>query len=325
MFELYIRKDIAEATNPQEATREGFGQALVEAGKHNDRIVVLCADLAESTRVHIFKEMFPDRYIEMGVSEQSMASVASGLASRGFVPFIVSYAMFSPGRNWEQIRTTLCYNNQPVTVVGAHTGVSVGPDGGTHQAIEDIALMRVIPRMTVLTPCDSVEAKKATLAAVAHKGPVYIRLAREKTPLITTDDAPFAIGKMLPVYIAKNASILMLSCGSILSESINAVAMLREKGVDTSLVHISSVKPMDLALLQWVKRHTKIVVVEEHQRAGGCGSAVVEYIAEQYPRPVLRIGIDDVFGQSGTPAELLNHYGINAKHIAQKVEKFSAS
>ena len=322
MFSSYIRSDVGEKINPQEATREGFGQALVQLGKENEKVVVLCADLAESTRVHYFKEQFPHRYIEMGVSEQSMASVASGMASMGAVPFIASYAMFSPGRNWEQIRTTVCYNNQPVKIVGAHAGISVGPDGGTHQAIEDIALMRVIPRMTVLTPCDSVEAQKATRAAAEHNGPVYIRLAREKTPIITKDETPFAIGKILPVYVEKNAEVLLLSCGSILGECIEAIGMFREKNIAVSLIHIPTVKPLDPDLVQWVRKSSRVVVVEEHQKAGGCGSSVIEEISQYYPRPVLRIGIDDVFGQSGEPRQLLDYYGLSAKHIFQKTEAY---
>src|SRR5574343_389435 len=175
--------------------RKGFGEGLLQAGKQNEQIVALCADLTESTMMHLFKNEFPNRFIEIGVAEQNLASVASGMAAMGKIPFISSYAMFSPGRNWEQIRTTVCYNDRKIIIAGSHAGVSVGPDGGTHQAIEDIAITRVIPNMTVLTPCDAIEAKKATLAALETKTPVYIRLAREKTPIITTNETPFVIGK----------------------------------------------------------------------------------------------------------------------------------
>ena len=322
MFVNSIRDDVCSAGNPQEATRDGYGRGLVRAAKKDHNVVALCADLSESTRTNAFQTLFPDRYVEMGVSEQSMASVASGMAAMGKVPFIASYAMFSPGRNWEQIRTTICYNNTNVKIVGAHAGVSVGPDGGTHQAVEDIALTRVIPRMTVLTPCDALEAERATIAAAKHRGPVYIRLAREKTPMITTPETPFEIGKVLPVYTPKEPAATIFSCGSVLGEVIGAVEELKKKGSVVSLVHIPTVKPLDPDIVSLAERAEKVVTVEEHQRAGGLGGAVAEILSERAPRPILRLGVNDVFGQSGTPEEIIRHHGLDAKSIAQTVAQF---
>lgn len=317
-----IRDDILLANNPREATRDGYGRGLVRAAKRDPGVVALCADLSESTRTDAFQKLFPDRYIEMGVSEQSMASVASGMAAMGNTAFVASYAMFSPGRNWEQIRTTICYNNTNVKIVGAHAGISVGPDGGTHQAVEDIALTRVIPRMTVLTPCDALETEKAVLAAAVHKGPVYIRLAREKTPTITTSETPFEIGRALPIYIPKNPAVTFFSCGSILSEVFGAIEELKKKDIAASLVHISTVKPLDISIVSIAEKAEKVVVVEEHQRAGGLGSAIAEMLSEHAPRPILRLGIADVFGQSGTPEELIKYHQLDAQSVATRTIRF---
>lgn len=305
----------------QAASRDGFGAGLLAAATRDARVVGLCADLTESTRMQAFAEAFPERFVQVGIAEQSMASVASGMAALGKVPFIASYAMFSPGRNWEQIRTTVVYNGANVKIAGAHAGVSVGPDGATHQAIEDIALMRVLPTMVVLTPADSVEAQKATLAAAAHDGPVYIRLAREKTPTVTTDASPFAIGKALRVFerdAAHERKMGIISCGTVLAEALHAAKTLNGEGVGVSVLHLGTVKPLDEeAVLAFAEEHGALVTVEEHQVAGGMGSAVAEFLSETRPTRIHRIGVRDQFGQSGEPAELLAHYGIDAKAIAE--------
>lgn len=306
--------------------RNGYGDGLKEAGTDDERIVALSADLTASTKTNVFAEAFPKRFIEVGVAEQSMASVASGMAAMGKIPFIASYAMFSPGRNWEQVRTTIAYNGANVKIVGAHAGVSVGPDGATHQAIEDIALTRVIPRMVVIAPCDANEARKAVRAAAKYVGPVYIRLSREATPVITTVGSPFEIGKA-EVYLTRNRvhkrTAGIIATGTILAEAMLAGKRLNERGIGASVMNMATIKPLDTkALLSFAKEHDVIVTVEEHQRAGGLGSAVVEYLSAVLPKWIVRIGVDDEFGQSGEPDELLRHYGLDADSIVRETQKF---
>lgn len=305
----------------QAATRDGFGKALLELGEKDPRVVVLCADLAESTRVLPFKEKWPDRYVELGVAEQNLATVAAGLANYGKIPFIASYAAFSPGRNNEQIRTTISLNNLPVKIVGAHAGVSVGPDGATHQALEDIALMRVQPHMTVLSPCDSEEARKATLAAVEVPGPVYIRLAREKTPVMTTKESPFTVGKAEVVWESdERPEVAMFATGPLLYNALQAAKKL-EHAVPTVVVNVHTVKPLDAEVIEMAKQAGAAVTVEEHQIAGGLGSAIAELLAREYPVPVEFVGVKDRFGQSGEPKELIEHYEMGVAHIAAAVKK----
>jgi transketolase len=304
------------------ATRDGFGKALLELGETNDKVVVLCADLAESTRVLAFKEKYPDRYIEIGVAEQNLATIASGLANYGKIPFITSYAAFSPGRNNEQIRTTISLNNVPVKIAGAHAGLSVGPDGATHQALEDMALMRVQPNMTVLYPCDSEEARKATLAAAAHPGPVYIRLAREKTPVMTSADTPFQIGKSNVVWESEHKpEVVIFATGPLLYQALVAAKEL-EHMVPTTVINIASVKPLDSeTILNAVKNAGAVVTVEEHQTAGGMGSAIAELLAQEAPRPIEFVGVKNRFGQSGTAEELYKEYGLSSAHIKEAITK----
>ncbi len=304
--------------------RQGFGEGLLQAGTENEKIVALCADLVESTKMNLFADKFPNRFIEVGVAEQNLASVASGMAAMGKIPFISSYAMFSPGRNWEQIRTTICYNDRPVKIAGSHAGISVGPDGGTHQAIEDIAITRVIPNMVVISPCDSIEAKKATLACAKTKEPTYLRLAREKTPIITTEDTPFEIGKAQIVYIPEKglAEVGIIATGALLYNAIITAKNLEKDGVKVKVMNLSTIKPLDEeAVVALAKESRCIVTVEEHQIAGGMGSAVAECLAKYYPTPIEFVGVADVFGQSGTPKELIEHYGMGVEHITQAVKK----
>jgi transketolase len=300
----------------QVAIRTGFGEGLVRAGESDSRVVVLCGDLTESAQALPFKKKFPGRFVELGVAEQNMASVASGMAAMGKIPFITSYAMFSPGRNWEQIRTTIAYNNRPVKIAGSHAGVSVGPDGGTHQAIEDIAIMRVVPRIIVICPCDAIEARKATVAAVTTGTPVYLRLARNKSPVITTDDTPFAIGRAQIVWRSDAPRVGLVACGALLHKALLAARTLHEAGVQVEVVNLSTVKPIDSeAIVALAKKAKRIVTIEEHQIYGGMGSAVAECLAKSHPVPMRFVGVDDRFGQSGTPEELIEHYGMGRDAI----------
>ena len=310
---------------PEEVpTRTGFGEGLVEAGDKDPRVVAVCADLAESTRILPFKEKYPKRYIEAGVAEQNLALVASGLANYGKIPFIASYATFSPGRNNEQIRTNICINNVPVKVVGSHAGISVGPDGATHQALEDIGLMRMLPHMTVISPCDSEEARKATLAAAAYPGPVYLRLAREKTPVMTTPETPFELGQAQVMWQPakrKNPDVAIFATGPLLFNALLAAQKLEEK-VPVVVVNVHTIKPLDeAAVVQWSKKAGAVVTVEEHQVSAGFGSAIAEVLAKKAPVPQEFIGVHNQFGQSGKPEELIKHYGMDVEHIVAAVTK----
>ncbi len=304
--------------------RKGFGQGLQKAGEENKNVVALCADLTESTQMHLFKEKFPERFVEIGVAEQNLVTVASGMAAMGKIPFCSSYAMFSPGRNWEQIRTTISYNDRKVVVVGSHAGISVGPDGGTHQALEDIALTRIIPNMDVVSPCDAMEAKKATLLLAKSKRPAYLRLAREKTPVITTEETPFELGKAQMYWIPDVglAQVGIIVTGGLTHKALLAAKELEAEGIKTKVLNLSSVKPIDAnAIIALAKETNKIVTVEEHQVMGGMGSAVAEVLAQNFPVPMEFIGVKDLFGQSGSPEELIEHYGMGKNAIKEAVKK----
>ena len=305
--------------------RKGFGEGLLIAANKDKRVVGLCADLTESTQMHLFRNKYPDRFIQMGVAEQNLASVASGMAAMGKIPFITSYAMFSPGRNWEQIRTTICYNDRPVKIAGSHAGISVGPDGGTHQAIEDLAITRVIPNMVVISPCDAIEAKKATIACAITKFPTYIRLAREKTPVITTDNSPFELGKAQILFYpdkGQRAEIGIIATGALVYKALKVANDLEKEGKKVKVLNLSTIKPLDEDSV-WRLAHEAgaIVTVEEHQIMGGMGSAVAECLARHYPVPMEFVGVKDRFGQSGTPDELLEYYGMGEKDIKEAVKK----
>ena len=304
--------------------RNGFGEGLLAAGGANDDVVALCADLTESTRMHKFRDKFPERFVEIGVAEQNLATVSSGMAAMGKIPFCSSYAMFSPGRNWEQIRTTIAYNDRKVVIVGSHAGISVGPDGGTHQALEDIALMRVMPNMDVASPCDSIQARHITLALAKTPRPAYLRLAREKTPIITTEDTPFEFGKAQILWQPDPgiAEVGIIVTGSLTHEALKAAKELEADGVKTKVLNIHTIKPLDEdAVLELAKEVKGIVTVEEHQVAGGMGSAVAEFLAKNKPTPMEFVGVKDEFGQSGTPNELIAHYEMDAKAIVKAVGK----
>ncbi len=304
--------------------RKGFGQGLVIAGEQDKNIVALCADLTESTQMHLFKEKFPERFVEIGVAEQNLVTVASGMSAMGKIPFCSSYAMFSPGRNWEQIRTTIAYNDRPVKIVGSHAGISVGPDGGTHQALEDIALMRVMPNIDVISPCDVIEAKKATIALAKTGKPAYLRLVREKTPIITTEETPFEIGKA-EIYWMPDvglAEVGIIVTGGLIHRALLSAKELEGENIKIKVMNLSSIKPIDTeAIIALAKEAKAIVTLEEHQVAGGMGSAVAEVLAQNYPVPIEFLGIKDKFGQSGTPDELIEHYGMDKDSIKEAVRK----
>lgn len=304
--------------------RKGFGIGLKLAGEEDANVVALCADLTESTQMHIFKERFPERFVEIGVAEQNLVTVASGMAAMGKIPFASSYAMFSPGRNWEQIRTTIAYNDRKVVIVGSHAGISVGPDGGTHQAIEDIALMRVLPNMSVVSPCDSLEAEKATQSIAQNDLPTYLRLAREKTPVMTTKETPFEIGKAQIFWEPDHgiAHVGIIATGALVHKALCAARELEKKGIKTKVMNLATIKPLDTTAIIALAKETKaIVTVEEHQIAGGMGSAVAELLAQQFPVPIEFIGVHDLFGQSGTPSQLIEHYGMGQKKIEEAIVK----
>jgi transketolase len=325
MFADHLDKRICTDEVEKVPNRDGYGNGLKEAGEKNRQVVALCADLTESTRTNIFAEAFPERFMQVGIAEQNMASVASGMAACGKIPFIASYAMFSPGRSWEQVRTTIAYNNSNVKIIGAHAGVSVGPDGATHQAIEDIAIMRVMPNMVVIAPCDVHEAKKAVLAAAEYEGPVYIRIARDKSPVVTTPQSPFEIGKAYTFFHKDEShqrTVGIITTGILAHNALVAAKQLNEEGIGASVLHMPTIKPLDTSALdQFGGTHDVILTVEEHQVAGGLGGAVSEYYSEHMPKRVIKIGVHDQFGQSGEPEELLVHYGMDAETIIQTARK----
>lgn len=317
-----LNPKLFDADVEQVPIRNGFGTGLAKAGEEDKNVVVLCADLTESARAEAFYKKFPERFVQIGVAEQNLASVASGMAAMGKTPFITSYAMFSPGRNWEQIRTTICYNDRKVVIAGSHAGVSVGPDGGTHQALEDIAITRAIPRMEVIVPCDAVEAEKATLAAAKTTAPTYIRLAREKTPVITTPETPFEIGKANIFWASKEPQVTIIVCGGLTHYALLAAKKLQEEGVETEVINLHTIKPLDTkTILASVKKSGAVVTVEEHQMMGGMGSAVAEFLVSSHPVPQEFIAVHDQFGQSGTPEQLIKHYKLDTPSIIKAVQK----
>ncbi len=307
------------------STREGFGKGVVEAGQADERVVVLTADLAESTQAHLFQKAFPDRFIQVGVAEQNLATVAAGMANYGKIPFFTSYAAFSPGRNWEQIRTTIGLNDLHAIVCGMHAGVSVGPDGATHQALEDMALMRALPKFTVISACDSEEGRKATIAAAKLGGPVYMRWGREKSPVMTTAETPFEIGKAVPFWTAEKPQVAIFGTGSLVHNALLAARELQKEGIEVSVTNIHTIKPLDEdAILRDTQKAGAVVTVEEHQVHGGLGSAIAELLAVNHPTPMEFVGMHDKYGQSGTAAELYEHYGMAPKHIIEAVKRVIA-
>ncbi|MCA9337331.1 transketolase family protein [Candidatus Saccharibacteria bacterium] len=322
MKDMHLVHDITSKDLLQEATRTGFGRGLLKAGQVDERVVALCADLTDSTKMDAFAKAFPERFIEIGVAEQNLVTVGSGMAAMGKIPFVSSYAAFSPGRNWEQIRTTICLNDQPVKVVGSHAGVSVGPDGATHQMLEDIGLMRILPNMIVVNPGDSIEAEKATLALAKINSPAYLRLARADTAVFTTQDTPFEIGKAQ--VFAEGQDITIISTGPMTYQALVAAEKLYKDGIDAEVIHCPTIKPLDaVTILRSAKKTGKVITIEEGQIAGGLGSAVAEFLSEHQPTPVYRIGMKDRFGESGEPDELHEHFGLTARNIIVMAHKIT--
>ncbi len=318
----HLVKNLFSKEIKEEAIRSGFGKGLLEAGQRDEQVWALCADLTDSTKMNLFAKEFPERFVEVGVAEQNLVTVASGLTAMGKIPFCSSYAAFSPGRNWEQIRTTICLNERPVKIVGSHAGISVGPDGATHQMLEDIALMRVLPHMVVVAPGDAIEAQKATLAMAdddIYAG--YLRLAREATPIFTTDSSPFEIGK---AYVLREGTdITLAGTGTMTYQLLVAAEILAKKKIDAEVIHVPTIKPLDtVTILASARKTGRVVTAEEAQAAGGFGSAVAELLGEEHPVPIKRIGMLDHFGESGQPDELLEHFGLSGAKIAGQVIEF---
>lgn len=313
-----LKKDCLDKDVEMVSTREGFGQGLVELGEKNEQIVVLSADLTDSTKTSPFKSRFPERFIQVGIAEQNMANIAVGLSLQGKIPFLATYAVFSPGRNWDQIRISGCYNRANVKYAGAHSGISVGPDGATHQAMEDIALTRVLPRMTVLVPCDAEETRKVTHAAAAVNGPVYFRYARTATAVFTTDQTPFKIGRAQVFRAGEDVAII--GAGPIVHSALLAADRLVEKNISCRVINSPSIKPLDGETIERAARDCRAVVTcEEHQVTGGLGGAIAEWLAKTYPVPINFIGMQDSFGESGQPIELLKKYKMDAEAIVAAV------
>ncbi len=334
-----LNPKLFDADVEQKPTRDGYGKGIVLAGEANSNVVALCADLTESTRVEEFSKKFPERFFELGVAEQNMATVAAGMGISGKIPFISSYATFSPGRNWEQIRTTIAYNDSNVKIGGHHAGISVGPDGATHQATEDIAMMRALPNMKVFVPCDAIEARKATLAAARIWGPIYLRFGREKTPVITTEATPFIPGKAEIFWHPSTGSrlrqgsggqagrlskpkVLIIGCGGLLYNALLAARDLEKEKIGTVVLNCHTIKPIDdKKIVELARKIGAVVTVEEHQIAGGLGSAVAELLAKHAPTPIEFIGMQDTFGESGPPAALIEKYGMGAKDIKSAAKR----
>lgn len=327
--EAKLNPKLFEEDAEQKPTRDGFGTGLVLAGEMNPSVVALCADLTDSTRVEAFAKRFPERYIEVGVAEQNMATVAAGMGVTGKIPFIASYATFSPGRNWEQIRTTIAYNDSNVKIAGHHAGISVGPDGATHQATEDIAIMRALPNMKVYVPCDAVEAEKATLAAAQVWGPVYLRFQREKTPIMTTMETPFAPGKAEIFWVpatgsgpGKKPEVLIISCGGLTHNALLAAKELEKEKIGVIVLNCHTIKPLDeKKIVELAKKTGAVLTVEEHQVYGGLGGAVAEALGKYHPVPMEFIGMQNTFGESGTPDALIEKYGMGVEDIKKAVKK----
>lgn len=302
----------------QVPSRNGYGEGLVLAGEENEQVVALCADLLESTRTEAFAKKFPDRFIEVGVAEQNLATVAAGMALGGKIPFISSYATFSPGRNWEQIRTTICYNDVPVKIIGSHAGLSVGPDGATHQALEDIALMRSLPNMIVISPTDAIEAKKATLAMAKLSKPCYLRLSRDKIPVVTTEDSPFEIGRAEVFY--EGSDVAVVATGQMVYRALLAAKEMESRKISVRVINCHTIKPLDKdTIIKAAKECGAIVTAEEHQKIGGLGGAVAELLSQNFPVPLKIIGVEDEFGESGEPNELLTKFGLTKEAICEAI------
>ncbi|MBP7832596.1 MAG: transketolase family protein [Candidatus Levybacteria bacterium] len=320
--DLKLNQNLFNEDVEKDATRTGYGTGLMKLGESNPNVVVLSADLTESTKADAFAKAHPERFFEIGVAEQNLATVAAGLGVTGKIPFFSSYATFSPGRNWEQIRTTIVYNESNAKIAGHHAGLMTGPDGATHQATEDIALMRVLPKNKVFVPCDSLEGERATIAAGEIVGPVYLRFSRDKTPIITTSETPFEAGKSNVYWVSDSPTCSIFATGYMLYYALLAAKELEDEGIQTEVINIASIKPLDTqTVLESVKKTGCAVTVEDHQVAGGLGGLLAEVFAENLPIPLERIGLQDTFGESGKPYELIQKYHMDTPDIKEAVKK----
>lgn len=300
--------------------RDGYGKALLELCETDDRVMVLDADVAKSTRTVWIRDKYPEKFLDMGISEQDMVGTASGMALAGMIPFCSTYGVFLAGRAWDQIRTTVCYNHLNVKLAGAHAGISVGPDGATHQALEDVAIMRVLPGMTVIVPCDAEETRKATLAMAAKEGPCFVRFGQEAVPCVTNESTPFEIGRAN--VMREGTDAVIFANGAMVYEALQAAKALETEGINLMVVNLHTVKPLDVAaVIDAAKKTGCAVTAEEHQMAGGMGSAVAECLAVNAPVPLEMVAVADSFGESGQPRELMDKYGLNAETIIEKVKK----
>lgn len=320
--DLHLNEKMFDTDVETKPTRAGYGQGLLELGEKNPHVVALSADLTESTQTHLFAEKYPERFFELGVAEQNMAAVAAGLGVSGKVPFIASYATFSPGKNWETIRTTIVYNRANVKIAGHHAGVMTGPDGATHQATEDIAITRSWPGFVIMNPCDAIEAKKATIYAGMTEGPMYLRFTRDKTPCMTTQQTPFDAGKIQEFWISENPQVTILGTGYILHQALLAAKELEDEGIQTIVANVATIKPLDKEmLLALVDKTHAIVTIEDHQTMGGLGGAVAEILAQHYPTPMEFVGLRDTFAESGKPSELIKKYHMDKDAVKEAVKK----
>lgn len=320
--DLKLNEKLFDENVEQRATRDGFGQALVELGEKDPNVVVLTADLSESTRTDGFQKKFPERFFEVGVAEQNMAAIAAGLATSGKTAFISSYATFSPGKNWETIRTTIVYNNANVKVAGHHSGIMTGPDGATHQATEDIAITRVWPNIEVFVPCDAIEAKKTTLEAGKTSGPVYLRYTRDKTPIITTNETPFDKNKIQTFWVSENPKATIFACGYMLYYALLAAKNLETRGINVLVANVATIKPADEnTIVELAKQTGKVITVEDHQVTGGLGGMIAEVLAKNQPTPMEFIGLQNTFAESGTPKDLLKKYKMDETAIEEAVQR----
>lgn len=319
---LKLNKKLFDADVEQKPTRDGYGEAILELGDTNPNVVVLTADLAESTRAQDFAKKFPERFFQIGVAEQNMAAIASGLGVSGKCAFISSYATFSPGKNWETVRTTIVYNKANVKVAGHHSGVMTGPDGATHQATEDVAIMRVLPGIEIYVPCDAIEAKKVTIESAKKYGPAYLRFSRDKTPLITTEKTPFDKNKIQSFWITNKPMVTIFAMGYLLYYALVAAKKLEEKGIDVLVANVSVIKPADEdEIVELAKKSGRVVTVEDHQITGGLGGMVAEILAKKCPTPMEFVGLRDTFAESGDPKLLLEKYNMDDKAIEVAVKK----
>lgn len=323
--DLKLNPKIFDDDVEQKATRDGFGEGLLELGTNNPNVVVLTADLSESTRCDKFAAKFQDRFFECGVAEQNMSAIAAGLGVSGKIPFISSYATFSPGKNWETIRTTIIYNNANVKIAGHHSGIMTGPDGATHQATEDIAITRCWPGIQVFVPCDSIEAKKATIASANIDGPVYIRFTRDKTPVLTTNGTPFEVGKTQIFWTAENPQATIFATGYMMYYAILAAKELETEGIETIVANVATIKPIDeQTILSLIEKTKAAVTVEDHQVTGGLGGAIAELLSKKKPTPIEFVGLQDTFAESGAPRELIEKYGMGKESIKEAVKRVIA-